>query len=98
MAELTPGFSSADLKNIINESAIVAVWRGKESVDDMDFEEAIEWVIAGTERVGETFIEQERTVAYHEAGHAVIGSVLQGGSRLVKVTIKPRSKGALGFA
>ncbi len=42
----------------------------------MDFEEAIEWVIAGTERVGETFIEQEWTVAYHEAGHAVIGSVL----------------------
>lgn len=55
LAELTPGFSSADLKNIINESAIVAVWRGKESVDDMDFEEAIERVIAGTERVGESF-------------------------------------------
>ena len=57
MAELTPGFSSADLKNIINESAIVAVRREKDAVDDMDFEEAIERVIAGTERVGESFLE-----------------------------------------
>lgn len=98
LAELTPGFSSADIKNIVNESAIVAVRRGKEAVDDLDFEEAIERVIAGTERVGEGFVEQEKTVAFHEAGHAVIGSILRGGSKLVKVTIKPRSKGALGFA
>ena len=57
LAELTPGFSSADLKNIVNESAIVAVRRSKEQVDDLDFEEAIEWVIAGTEWVGESFQE-----------------------------------------
>lgn len=55
LAELTPGFSSADLKNIINEAAIVAVRWEKQSVDDMDFEEAIERVIAGTEWVGESF-------------------------------------------
>jgi ATP-dependent Zn protease len=57
LAELTPGFSSAEIKNIINESAIVAVRRGKDEVDDLDFEEAIERVIAGTERIGESFVE-----------------------------------------
>lgn len=55
LAEMTPGFSSADLKNVVNEAAIVAVWRGKYFVDFLDFGEAIERVLGGVEKIGLVF-------------------------------------------
>ena len=63
-----------------------------------DFERSIEKVIAGVERTRKIDPEDERTVAYHESGHAVVGWLLKGANPLLKLTIVPRSKGALGFA
>ena len=98
LSTLTPGFSGADIKNVVNEAAIIAVRSNKSLVDDDDFEEAVEKVIGGIERKGQSLEENKQTVAVHEAGHGVVSWFLEGGDPLLKVTIKPRSKGALGFA
>ncbi len=98
LATLSPGFTGADIANIVNEAAIVAVRRGKSVVDDFDFEEAVERVIGGLERKSDTFEEQKEIVAVHESGHGVVSWFVEGGNPLLKLTIKPRSKGALGFA
>ena len=98
LATLTPGFSGADISNICNEAAIIAVRNNNEKIQELDFEEAIEKVIGGIERKSEVFEEQKETVSVHESGHAVVSWFLEGGNPLLKLTIKPRSKGALGFA
>lgn len=98
MSALTPGFSGADLRNICNEAAIIAARKSLESVSIKEFEEATERVIAGIEKKLPLSDLERRTVAFHEAGHAVAGWFLKNSSPLIKVTIIPRAKGALGFA
>jgi cell division protease FtsH len=97
LARGTPGFSGADLANMVNEAALLAARRGKERVDMHDFEEAKDRVLMGPERKS-MFIsdEEKRTTAYHEAGHALVGHLLPGMDPLHKVTIIPRGR-ALGL-
>ncbi|KAK4687744.1 AFG3 family protein, partial [Tremellales sp. Uapishka_1] len=99
LALLTPGFSGADIANVCNEGALRAARRGGESVSEADFDGAIERVIAGLERKSRVLgKEEKKTVAYHEAGHAVCGWFLEHADPLLKVSIIPRGVGALGYA
>jgi AFG3 family protein len=98
LSALTPGFSGADIKNICNEAAIIAARKSLESVSIKEFEEATERVIAGIEKKLPLSDFERRTVAFHEAGHAVAGWFLEHSSPLLKITIIPRAKGSLGFA
>ncbi|CAG9314558.1 unnamed protein product [Blepharisma stoltei] len=98
IAALTPGFSGADLANLCNEAAIVAARANKESVDKADFETASERVIGGLEKTKKLSGREKSIVAHHESGHAVAGWFLEGADPVLKVSILPRSKGALGFA
>lgn len=98
LAALTPGFSGADIGNICNEGAIIAARKNLESVGIKEFEEATERVIGGIEKKLPLSDNERRTVAYHESGHAVAGWFLEHSSPLLKITIIPRAKGALGFA
>lgn len=84
--------------NICNEGAIIAARRDSKSVTVRDFEMATERVIAGIERKLPQSQEERRTVAYHEAGHAVAGWFSKHAAPLIKLTIIPRAKGSLGFA
>jgi AFG3 family protein len=98
LSTLTPGFSGADISNLVNEAAIISARENKEFVTSESFEKAADRIIAGLE-TRRLLSEQERkTVAYHEAGHAVAGWFLEHSNPLVKLTIVPRSKGSLGFA
>lgn len=97
MSALTPGFSGADIGNICNEAAIIAARKNKDSVNIKEFEEATERVIGGIEKKLPLSETERRTVAYHEAGHAISGWFLEHSSPLIKITIIPRAKGALGF-
>ena len=98
LAGLTPGFAGADIANICNEAAIVAARRKADTVAIEDFEKATDRVIGGLES-GKIMSDDERgIVAYHEAGHAVAGWFLEHADPLLKVTIIPRSSGALGYA
>jgi len=98
LAALTPGFVGADIANICNEAAIIAARREKKKVDISDFETATERVIGGLESKKIMSPEEKLVVAYHEAGHAIAGWNLKFADPLLKVTIVPRSSGALGFA
>ncbi|OQR89771.1 cell division protease ftsH [Thraustotheca clavata] len=98
MAALTPGFSGADIANICNEAAIVAARRNGDSITFKDFEQATDRVIGGLETNRLMSPEEKKTVAYHEAGHAVAGWFLEHADPLLKVTIVPRGKGSLGYA
>lgn len=99
LAALTPGFAGADIANIVNEAALIAAREGKASVDAVDFERATDRVIGGMEKKNKVISKEERkTVAYHEAGHAVVGWFLQNAEPLLKVSIVPRGTAALGFA
>jgi AFG3 family protein len=99
LALLTPGFSGADIANVCNEGALRAARRGGENVTWADFDGAIERVIAGLERKSRVLGKKEKkTVAYHEAGHAVCGWFLEYADPLLKVSIIPRGVGALGYA
>ncbi|XAO22796.1 hypothetical protein I312_101570 [Cryptococcus bacillisporus CA1280] len=99
LALLTPGFSGADIANVCNEAALRAARHGGEVVTEADFDGAIERVIAGLERKSRVLGKDEkRTVAYHEAGHAVCGWFLEHADPLLKVSIIPRGVGALGYA
>jgi AFG3 family protein len=98
LSALTPGFSGADIMNICNEAAIIAARRNLDSVSIKEFESATERVIAGIEKKLPLSEVERKTVAYHEAGHAVAGWFLENSSPLLKITIIPRAKGALGFA
>src|SRR5690606_21921542 len=98
MASLTPGFSGADIANVCNEAAIIAARSNLESVGLKEFEIAVERIIGGLEQKKILSEMERRTVAYHESGHAVAGWFLEHSNPLLKITIIPRSKGALGFA
>ena len=98
LAALTPGFSGADLANICNEAAILAARKNKESVDKTDFEVAAERIIGGLESSKKLDPKDRQIVAYHESGHAAAAWFLEGADPVLKVSILPRSKGALGFA
>ena len=97
LARATPGFSGADLANLVNEAALYAARRDKKSVEMADFEFAKDKVMMGAERRSLALSEDEkRVVAYHEAGHALIAAVLPNADPLHKVTIVPRGM-ALGL-
>ncbi|KZV83808.1 ATP-dependent metallopeptidase Hfl [Exidia glandulosa HHB12029] len=99
LAVLTPGFSGADIANVCNEAALHAARHAGESVSDKNFETAIERVLTGLERKSRVLSpEEKKTVAYHEAGHAVCGWFLEHADPLLKVSIIPRGVGALGYA
>lgn len=98
MSALTPGFSGADIANVCNEGAIIAARTDAKSVSLKNFEDATERVIGGIEKKLVMTKEERKTVAYHEAGHAIAGWFLEHANPLLKITIIPRSKGSLGFA
>lgn len=99
LSVLTPGFSGADIANVCNEAALHAARRAASYVEEVDFETAIERVIAGLERKSRVLSKEEKKiVAYHEAGHAVCGWFLEHADPLLKVSIIPRGVGALGYA
>lgn len=98
IASLTPGFTGADLANLVNEAALVATRRNAERVSLGDFTAAIERMVAGLEKKNRLLNPNERkVVAYHEMGHALIASVLPGADPVHKVSIIPRGMGALGY-
>jgi len=98
IAGITPGFTGADLANLVNEAAIVATRRGAGEVTTADFTAAVERIVAGAERRGRLLQPQERrVVAYHEMGHALAAANLPSTDPVHKVSIIPRSIGALGY-
>lgn len=98
LAAQTPGFAGAEIANICNEAAILAVRRKHDEITFLDFEAAIERVVAGLEKKNKIITEQERKiVAYHEAGHAIVGYFTPGADEVQKVSIVPRGYGALGY-
>jgi cell division protease FtsH len=97
VAALTPGFTGADLANLVNEAALLATRRGAEAVDMVDFNNAVERIVAGLEKRNRLLNPREREiVAHHEMGHAIVG-VAVGGDPIHKVSIIPRGVGALGY-
>lgn len=99
LAAQTPGFAGADLANICNEAALIAARKDKKSVEMQDFNDAIDRVIGGLEKKTKLISpEEKKTVAYHEAGHAICGWFFQYADPLVKVSIVPRGVAALGYA
>ncbi len=98
LASQTPGFAGAELANLCNEAALTAARRGKESVEMEDFQDSIERVIAGLEKKNKLISPHERKiVAYHEAGHAIVGWYLEHTDPVLKVSIVPRGLAALGY-
>ena len=97
-ARITPGFTGADLANVMNEAALAAARRHADAVTNQDFETAIERVVAGLEKKTRIMNEQERTtVAYHESGHALIADLVPHGDPVAKISIVPHGRGALGY-
>jgi cell division protease FtsH len=98
LASQTPGFAGAELANMCNEAALLAARRNKEQVEMIDFQDAIERVIAGLEKKNKIISPREREiVAYHESGHAIVGWYLEHTDPVMKVSIVPRGLAALGY-
>ncbi len=98
VARQTPGTSGADLANMINEAALRAVRMGRNRVCQSDIEESVDVVVAGEKKKSAVLSEHERkVVSYHETGHAIVAAVQNGRSPVSKITIIPRTSGALGF-
>ena len=98
IASITPGFSGADLANLVNEAALAATRRGGDMVTMDDFTTAVERQVAGIEKRSRILSPKERkVVAYHEMGHALVASALPGADPVHKVSIIPRGIGALGY-
>ena len=98
IARATSGASGAELANIVNEAALRAVRMHRDSVTQSDFEESVEVVIAGYQRKGAVIPkEQKRIVAYHEIGHALVAARQKNSAPVHKITIVPRTSGALGY-
>ncbi len=98
LAAQTPGFAGAEIANVCNEAAILAVRNNRDEVTMSDFEAAIERIIAGLEKKNKIINKKEREiVAYHESGHAIIGYFTPGADQVQKVSIVPRGIGALGY-
>eukprot|EP00656_Telonema_subtile_P003837 TRINITY_DN1173_c0_g1_i9.p1 TRINITY_DN1173_c0_g1~~TRINITY_DN1173_c0_g1_i9.p1 ORF type:complete len:524 (-),score=143.63 TRINITY_DN1173_c0_g1_i9:228-1799(-) len=99
MSALTPGFSGADIANVCNEAALIAARGNEKGITLWHFELAIDRVIGGLEKKNKVMsVKEKETVAYHEAGHAVAGWFLEHADPLLKVSIVPRGKAALGYA
>ena len=98
IATRTPGFSGADLANLVNEAALLAARRNHSKVEQEDFSEAIERVVAGLEKKSRVLNDKEKEiVAYHEVGHALVGATMPGTDRVEKISIVPRGMAALGY-
>jgi cell division protease FtsH len=98
LASQTPGFAGAELANMCNEAALLAARREKEFVEMIDFQDAIERVVAGLEKKNKIISPNERKiVAYHESGHAIVGWFLEHTDPVLKVSIVPRGLAALGY-
>ncbi len=98
IAGMTPGMVGADLANIVNEAALLAVRKGKDVVEAADFEEAVERIVAGLEKKNRLINPKEREiVAYHELGHALVALSLPGTDPVQKISIIPRGIAALGY-
>jgi len=97
-ARITPGFSGADLANVVNEAALLSARRNREAVTFQDFEAAMERVVGGLEQRNRLLNPTERrTVAIHECGHALVANLVATGDPVSKVSIIPRSRGSLGY-
>ncbi|MHC1702835.1 MAG: ATP-dependent zinc metalloprotease FtsH [Tenuifilaceae bacterium] len=98
LAKQTPGFSGADIANVCNESALIAARKNKQSVQKQDFLDAIDRIIGGLEKKNKIIsMDEKRTIAYHEAGHATVSWLLEHANPLLKVSIIPRGR-SLGAA
>lgn len=98
IAQATPGFSGADLANAINEAALLASRRKAETISQHDLDDAVERVVAGPERKSRRLNEEEkRRVAYHETGHAMAAAFSEHANPVLKISIVPRGKAALGY-
>jgi cell division protease FtsH len=98
IAARTPGFSGADLANLVNEAALLAAQKGAHAVEPKHFLEAADRLMTGLERRSRVLRPEDKTlVAHHEAGHALVAALLQTADPVTKITIIPRSIGALGF-
>lgn len=98
LARRTPGFVGADIKNLCNEAALLAARQNKTHIEMVDFEEAMDRVIAGIRRKGVVITEDVRKhIAYHESGHALLGKLLPRADPVHKISIIPRGDGSLGF-
>jgi ATP-dependent metalloprotease FtsH len=98
LAKQTPGFSGADIANICNEAALIAARHDKETVEMQDFLDAVDRVVGGLEKKNKIIsVGEKKTIAFHEAGHALVSWMLEWASPLVKVTIVPRGQ-SLGAA
>ncbi|MBI4781569.1 MAG: ATP-dependent metallopeptidase FtsH/Yme1/Tma family protein [Oscillatoriophycideae cyanobacterium NC_groundwater_1537_Pr4_S-0.65um_50_18] len=98
IATRTPGFAGADLANLVNEAALLAARNRRTEVAQADFAEAIERVVAGLEKKSRVLNEKEKKiVAYHEVGHAMVGTAVTGTSQVEKISIVPRGMAALGY-
>jgi cell division protease FtsH len=99
LASQTPGFAGAEIANVCNEAALLAARESKKSIEMIDFEKAIDRIIAGLEKRNKIISPEEREiVAFHEAGHAITGWFLENTDPVVKVSIVPRGLAALGYA
>jgi cell division protease FtsH len=98
IAARTPGFAGADLANLVNEAALLAARKNRQAVTMEDFNEAIERILTGLEKKSRVLNDLEKkTVAYHETGHAIIGSVMPGAGAIEKISVVPRGIAALGY-
>src|SRR5204862_4285534 len=97
LARRTPGFTGADIANLVNEAALLAARRDKNRITMSEFEESIDRVIAGPERKSRLLTDRDkRVVAYHEVGHAIVGELMEHADPVHKVSILPRGM-ALGY-
>jgi cell division protease FtsH len=98
IAQATAGFAGADLANLVNEAALLAARVKRTSVEQGDLNEAIERVVAGLEKKSRVLQpDEKKVVAYHEVGHAIVGHLMPGGSKVAKISIVPRGMSALGY-
>lgn len=98
LARQTPGFSGADIANVCNEAALIAARKEKEAITSQDFTDAIDRIVGGLEKKNKiTTLEEKKSIAIHEAGHATVSWMLEHANPLIKVTIVPRGR-ALGAA
>lgn len=97
LARRTPGFSGASLQNILNEAAISAARRGESEIDWVDVDSAVDRILVGLEKKSGDLLSRQELVAYHEAGHALVGALIPDYDQVQKITIIPRSNGAGGL-
>ncbi|MCP9849699.1 ATP-dependent zinc metalloprotease FtsH [Cyanobium sp. Morenito 9A2] len=98
IAQATSGFAGADLANLVNEAALLAARAYRTEVEQADLNEAIERVVAGLEKKSRVLQpDEKKVVAYHEVGHAIVGHLMPGGSKVAKISIVPRGMSALGY-